>query len=83
LAALAGTYSSDEAETTLVAAMDRDTLVLKRRPDTVLRLRPTTTDTFAAPTLGIVKFLRDAAGRVNEMSVSRDRVFDMRFSRTP
>jgi len=82
LAALAGTYSSDEAETTLVAALDGDTLVLKRRPDTVLRLRPTTTDTFAAPTLGIVKFMRDAAGRVNEMSVSRDRVFDMRFTRT-
>jgi CubicO group peptidase (beta-lactamase class C family) len=82
LAAFAGTYSSDEAETTLVAAMDGETLVLKRRPDTVLRLRPTTTDTFAAQPLGIVKFLRDAAGRVNEMSVSRDRVFDMRFTRT-
>jgi CubicO group peptidase (beta-lactamase class C family) len=82
LAALAGTYSSDESETRFVAAMDGETLVLKRRPDTVLRLRPTAADTFAAPTLGIVKFLRDAAGRVNEMSVSRDRVFDMRFTRT-
>jgi CubicO group peptidase (beta-lactamase class C family) len=82
LAAMAGTYSSDEAETTFVAAMDGETLVLKQRPDTVLRLRPTTTDTFAAQPLGIVKFLRDAAGRVSEMSVSRDRVFDMRFTRT-
>lgn len=82
LAALAGTYSSDEAETTFVAAMDGETLVLKQRPATVLRLRPTTTDTFSAQPLGIVKFLRDTAGRVNEMSVSRDRVFDMRFSRT-
>ena len=69
-------------QTTLVAAMDGHTLVLKQRPDTVLHLRPTTTDTFAAPPLGIVKFMRDAAGRVNEMSVSRDRVFDMRFTRT-
>ena len=82
LVAFAGTYSSDEAETTFVAAMDGETLVLKRRPDTVLKLRPTTTDTFAAQPLGIVKFLRDTAGRVNGMSVSRDRVFDMRFTRT-
>ena len=82
LGAFAGTYSSDEAETTFVAAMDGETLVLKRRPDTVLKLRPTTTDTFAAQPLGIVKFLRDTAGRVNGMSVSRDRVFDMRFTRT-
>jgi CubicO group peptidase (beta-lactamase class C family) len=82
LETFAGTYSSDEAETTFVAAMDGETLVLKRRPDTVLKLRPTTTDTFAAQPLGIVKFLRDTAGRVNGMSVSRDRVFDMRFTRT-
>jgi CubicO group peptidase (beta-lactamase class C family) len=82
LAAFAGTYSSDEAETTFVAAMDGETLVLKRRPDTVLKLRPTVTDTFAAQPLGIVKFLRDTTGRVSGMSVSRDRVFDMRFTRT-
>jgi CubicO group peptidase (beta-lactamase class C family) len=83
LAAFTGTYTSDEAEATFIAAVEGDTLVLKRRPDTTIRLRPTTTDKFAAPPLGLVAFHRDGAGRVIELSVIMPRVFDMRFTRSP
>ena len=46
LAELAGAYVSDEAETTLVAAVDGNGLVLKRRPETVIRLTPIYPDAF-------------------------------------
>jgi CubicO group peptidase (beta-lactamase class C family) len=81
LQAFAGTYTSDEAETTLVVKADGDGLVVTRRPDTTIKLRPTVANTFNAPSLGTVTFRRDAVGRVNELSVSVDRVFDLRFSR--
>jgi hypothetical protein len=67
----------------LIAAVEGETLVLRRRPDTTIRLRPTTTDSFAAPPLGLVAFHRDSAGRVIELSVIMPRVFDMRFKRSP
>jgi hypothetical protein len=44
-------------------------------------LRPTFEDTFAAGAgIGTVKFHR-ADGRVSELGVSQDRVFDLRFVR--
>ena len=46
LAELAGTYVSDDAETTLVASVEGGTLVLKRRPDTVIKLTATYKDAF-------------------------------------
>jgi hypothetical protein len=55
-------------------------LVLKRRPDTVLRMRPVEKDTFAVPTLGTITFRR-SEGRVTELSVKLDRVWDLRFQR--
>jgi CubicO group peptidase (beta-lactamase class C family) len=76
----AGTYTSDEAEATFTIALDGDALVLKRRPDTVMRLTARGTDTFDAP-LGGLRFIRDAAGKIVELSVTTGRVFDMRFSR--
>jgi hypothetical protein len=80
LQAYVGTYQSDEAEATLVAAIEGDTLVLKRRPDTVVRLNPVYVDAFRAP-LGLVRFRRDAAGKVTSLSVSQDRVWDLRFEK--
>src|SRR5262249_18447320 len=79
LAAFPGIYTSDEAETTLVVKRDGDGLVVTRRPDTKIALRPTVANTFNAPSLGTVMFRRDGAGKVNELSVSVDRVFDLRF----
>lgn len=80
LAAYPGRYYSDEAEATYEVALDGDHLVVKRRPDTVTRLRPTAKDEFALGGNG-VKFVRGAGGKVTEFSLRGSRVFDLRFAR--
>ncbi len=81
LAPLAGTYASDDAETTMTAAVEEGALVLKRRPDTVIKLTPLYVDAFSAGQLGTIIFHRDAAGHPTGFSVVEDRVWDMRFQR--
>ena len=54
--------------------------MLKRRPDTVLPMRPINKEAFAVPSLGTVTFIRDN-GRVTHLSVKLDRVWDLRFVR--
>jgi CubicO group peptidase (beta-lactamase class C family) len=81
LAAYLGEYASDEAETVLVVARDGSGLAIKRRPASTLRMRAIAKDAFAVPSLGTVTFRRGADGRVNELSVKLDRVWDMRFAR--
>ena len=76
-----GRYASDEAETTLVVALEDGALVFKRRPDAVLRARAVAKDTFNVPTLGTVTFHRSSDGHVAEFSVKLDRVWDLRFRR--
>lgn len=78
LDALSGSYWSDEAETMLVAAVDRGQLVLRRRPDTVLPLTPRGVDTFTG-SIGTVTFRRNSAGVVEALSVTQERVWDLRF----
>ncbi len=80
-AELTGTYASDEAETVLEVALNGNALVVKRRPDTTLVLRPAYKDAFSAAGLGLVRFRRDATGKVTALSVGADRVWDMRFAR--
>jgi CubicO group peptidase (beta-lactamase class C family) len=70
----AGTYASDEAEVVMSVAVERDALVLRRRPDTVLSLIPVYADAFRAP-LGFIRFTRDGAGRVTGFTISQDRVW--------
>jgi hypothetical protein len=77
---LTGTYVSDEAETALTVAASGDSLVIKRRPDTTLKLTPIYADAFTAPQLGLVIFRRNAA-RVTALSVVQDRVWDLRFAK--
>ncbi len=82
IAALAGTYASDEAETVLTAVVENHALVLKRRPGVTIKLTPTYADAFTAGSgLGTVIFRRDGSGRVSELSVIQDRVWNMRFQR--
>ena len=76
----AGTYVSDEAEATLIAAADGNTLVLKRRPDDVIRMTPLYRDAFRGP-IGFVRFHRDSANQIISLSVTQDRVWDLRFQR--
>lgn len=76
----AGTYSSSEAEVTYVAAVEDGALVLKRRPDAILRLTPVYADAFRSP-IGFVRFTRDPDGRVSGFAVSQDRVWKLVFQR--
>lgn len=78
LAALAGSYWSDEAETVLTVAIEEGALVLKRRPDTVMRMIAIGPDTFRGP-IGTVRFRRNASGTVDALSVNQERVWDLRF----
>ena len=78
LDSLAGEYTSDEAEVALRVSVEQGRVTIHRRPDTAIALTPTYKDGFRC-SLGMVRFLRDAAGRANELSVSESRVWDMRF----
>jgi CubicO group peptidase (beta-lactamase class C family) len=78
---LAGAYSSDEAETVLEVSAAGNGLILKRRPDTALVLKPIYRDAFLAQDLGLVRFRRDSAGTVTALSVTAQRVWDLRFER--
>ncbi len=80
LEAMTGEYASDEAEVTFRVALEKDHLVIHRRPDATIALTPTYRDGFSF-SLGSVRFLRDSAGRVTELSVGEQRVWDMRFRR--
>jgi CubicO group peptidase (beta-lactamase class C family) len=80
LNALAGEYWSEEAETMLTAAVDRGVLVLKRRPDAVIKLTPIAVDKFRG-SIGTVTFMRNAAGAVDALSVNQERVWDLRFNK--
>jgi CubicO group peptidase (beta-lactamase class C family) len=78
-----GTYVSDEAEAELRAVVDNGRLVLMRRPDRTIALTPIYADVFGASDLGTVFFRRDNNGRATALSVSQDRVWDLRFRRSP
>lgn len=78
---LLGTYSSDEAETRFTLAVEENALVMKQRPDRVIKLQPLYADAFSGGQLGTVIFRRDTSGRVNGLSVIQERVWDLRFTR--
>ena len=80
LAALAGDYSSDEAETTFTLRVRDGVLEATQRPDKVYSLTPLYADAFSSD-LGTIIFRRDGEGHPNEFSVVEDRVWDLRFQR--
>jgi CubicO group peptidase (beta-lactamase class C family) len=83
LSAFAGTYGNNEIETTLIVEVRDGTLVLRRRPDSVIPLRPHSRDRFeAGGGIGLITFHRPK-GNVMEFSVTQDRVWDLRFRRRP
>jgi CubicO group peptidase (beta-lactamase class C family) len=75
-----GDYRSDEVETTLRVALDGERLNILRGADSKITLTPTYKDGFAS-SLGSVRFLRNTAGQVTEMSIGSQRVWDIRFRR--
>jgi CubicO group peptidase (beta-lactamase class C family) len=82
LLAYAGEYTSDEAELSLRVAVEDGRLVIHRRPDTTIPLTATYSDGFTS-SLGGIRFVRNPKGIVTELSVSQDRVWDLRLSRVP
>lgn len=72
-----------KAEVTYTVAVEKDALVLRRRPDAVYSLVPRYADAFLAPELAFVRFTRDATGRVDGLSLGLGRVRDLRFARVP
>lgn len=80
LQTFAGDYWSDEAETRLTAVVTDGRLSLRRRPDTIIPLTPIGPDTFRG-SIGTVTFRRDASGAIEALSVTQERVWDLRFAR--
>jgi hypothetical protein len=81
LAEFSGTYYSDDAETTFVVSVVDGELNLWRRPNQSMTLVPIYRDGFHAND-NVVRFRRDASGTISSLSLSRSRVYDMRFERT-
>ncbi|MBX6365180.1 MAG: serine hydrolase [Gemmatimonadetes bacterium] len=80
LAAYAGDYYSDEAEVTYTVAVEDGKLVLRGRPDWSVPLEPVYRDAFTSRR-GLLRFSRDAAGRITGFGLWLPRVRDMRFER--
>ena len=80
LDALAGVYSSRDAETILTVRVRDGTLEITRRPDAVFPLVPLYADAFDSG-LGTIIFRRDDAGHPAELSIVQDRMWDLRFQR--
>lgn len=83
LAGFFGSYSSDEANTTVEVRPDSTSgggLILHREPDLHLALRPVYRDGFRGAG-GMFVFVRDAAGQVIEMRYTTGRVRNLRFAR--
>jgi CubicO group peptidase (beta-lactamase class C family) len=78
---MAGEYTSEEAEVTLKTLVENGALLIHRRPDTIIPLTPTYRDGFSS-SLGSVRFIRDSDGRIVEMSIGEQRVWDLRLRRT-
>ena len=76
----AGVYRTAEVDSDYEVAVDGTGLLLKRRPGVTMPLRPLYADAFDSR-IGLVRFVRDAAGRVTLMRVATGRAWDVRFAR--
>jgi hypothetical protein len=62
--------------------VENGTLVIRRRPDTRVELAPAYPDAFTARGT-VLRFTRDATGRVDGFGVWVERVRGLRFRRVP
>ena len=87
LAPLVGRYESAETDARLDVALVDGSLVMTREPGGLVAgpasatLKPIYADAFAAPYMGMVRFHRDAAGSVTELSFVGQSVWDLRYRR--
>jgi CubicO group peptidase (beta-lactamase class C family) len=82
LAALAGRYHSDDAEASLVASVEDGGMVLRQRPDRVIRLSPAYRGAFTSA-LGTVRFVAETGSRPASLVVTQERVWALPFVREP
>ncbi|MDH3270318.1 MAG: serine hydrolase [Gemmatimonadota bacterium] len=82
LAAFAGTYQSVEAETTYRVRSEDGRLVIWQRPDDEYAVEPIYADTFEGRGR-VIRFRRGESGRIDALSLSLGRVYDMSFERVP
>jgi CubicO group peptidase (beta-lactamase class C family) len=80
LAEFAGTYRSDEIDPRYRLVVRDGTLRLERLKAQPAALVPLVTDTFTAP-IGVIRFTRDAGGRVIGFVLDGGRIKRMRFVR--
>jgi len=78
LAEYTGTYRSEEAESTFWVEIENGTFVLKDRWGRGRLLQPLYPDAFGVGGTTYI-FRRDSSGKVVEMTLSQDRVWDLRF----
>ena len=87
LAPFAGRYESEEADVRLDVAVEGGSLVMTRQPGALvsgpasLTLKPVYADAFVAAGIALVRFHRDAAGAVTEVSFVGQSVWNQRFIR--
>ena len=81
LRAFEGTYTSEEVDGTYTIAAHDSGLVLRVPTRTDMELQPVFTDAFDSRMLGVVKFSRDARGRVTAFTATAPGVRGLRFNR--
>lgn len=79
LAEFEGTYHSEDAETSFVVSVADEGVQLWQRPNETRSITPVYQDAFFGGL--IVRFRRDAAGRIEAMSLSGGRFYDVRFQK--
>jgi YD repeat-containing protein len=80
LVAYAGTYYSEEIDTTYTIAAEGGSLIVRFRPAQKFVLRPVYADAFEAEG-NVVRFTRDAAGRVDGIRIYAGRAWHLRFDK--
>jgi CubicO group peptidase (beta-lactamase class C family) len=83
LTAFAGTYYSEELDTTYRLSVDKEKLSVSQKGQTARALTPTTRDAFIGPGGVTFEFQRDAQGRVSGFLVQAGRIRGVGFARRP
>jgi CubicO group peptidase (beta-lactamase class C family) len=81
LRSLAGDYRSQEIDVTYTVAAGDSALVIHPPGRADILLRPFARDIFAGPSVGAVKFFRDARGAVSGFTATRDNARGVSFAR--
>lgn len=82
LAEYAGTYRTPEVDGDLRVLVEGGTLQITRRPGVSVPLTPLYRDAFEAA-FGVLRFVREASGRITHLRVGTPRAWDVRYARVP